>query len=111
MSTLLLNDSISKDQPACGGALHSCPGSPGSFRWRILCCEYPDTVALHWPSASSSTGVATRDTTAEVNTSFSEDLAGPYLLVWDLSSSRTGTVELRFTEVITLEVNLAKTLL
>ena len=61
-------------------------------------------------SASSSTGVATRDTTAEVNTSFSEDLAGPYLLVWDLSS-RTGTVELRFTEVITLEVNLAKTLL
>ena len=56
------------------------------------------------------TGVATWDTTAEVNTSFSEDLAGPYLLVWDLSS-RTGTVELRFTEVITLEVNLAKTLL
>ena len=54
--------------------------------------------------------LATRDTTAEVNTSFSEDLAGPYLLVWDLSS-RTGTVELRFTEVITLEVNLAKTLL
>ena len=70
----------------------------------------PDTVALHWTSASSSTGVPTRDTTAEVNTSFSEDLAGPYLLVWDLSS-RTGTVELRFTEVITLEVNLAKTLL
>ena len=60
---------------------------------------------------SSSTGVATRDTTAEVHTSFSEDLAGPYLLVWDLSSSRMGTVELRFTEVITLEVNLAKTLL
>ena len=55
--------------------------------------------------------MATRDTTAEVNTSFSEDLAGPYLLVWDLSSSRMGTVELRFTEVITLEVNLAKTLL
>ena len=54
--------------------------------------------------------MATRDTTAEVNTSFNEDLAGPYLLVWDLSS-RTGTVELRFTEVITLEVNLAKTLL
>ena len=47
----------------------------------------------------------------EVNTSFSEDLAGPYLLVWDLSSSRMGAVELRFTEVITLEVNLAKTLL
>ena len=49
-------------------------------------------------------------TTAEVNTSFSEDLAGPYLVVWDLSS-RTGTVELRFTEVITLEVNLEKTLI
>ena len=55
--------------------------------------------------------MATRDTTVEVNTSFNEDLAGPYLLVWDLSCSRTGTVELRFTEVITLEVNLAKTLL
>ena len=54
--------------------------------------------------------MATRDTTAEVNTSFSEDLAGPYLLVWDLSSSRMGAVELRFTEVITLEVNLSKTL-